>query len=262
MTNTVKSCKIGVEEAGKHPVRKMEAYFADLPEKLADAHFLRSVCKKYHYQDEDYESLCSVAESMLPLVRGGLCMKHRLFAHMESMEAPDDAVMPERYPAAGLCCAEAAITLGEGLDKLQAAYMENGRLSECYMVEALASELLLQAYTAYNRYVAENTDYHVARYHFLGSEPEYPMDMLPDMLMRLDAQIVCNEAFCMLPKKSVAFVAELTNDETIHCRGICIGCNSRHCPNRMDEGVNIGRLIADMTDVPMSYGYSRIFGRR
>lgn len=212
-----------------------------MPEKLADAVFLRSVCKKYHYQDEDYESLCSVAEAMLPLVREGLCMKHRLFAHGES--------------------AEAVITLGAGPDKLQAEYTEKGSLSECYMVEALSSELLLQAYTVYNRYVADLTDYHVARYHFLGSEPEYPMDMLPEMLKRLDTQIVCNEAFCMVPKKSVAFVAELTKDKTVHCRGICTGCSSRRCPNRMDEGVNIGRLIADMTDVPMSYGYSRIFGR-
>lgn len=240
----------------------MKDCFADLPEKLADAHFLKGVCKKYHYQDEDYECLCSVAEAMLPLVRGGLCMKHRLFAHIESGETSDDAVMSERYPAAGLCCAEVAVTLGAGLDKLQAAYTENGCLSESYMVEALASELLLQAYTAYNIYVAEQTDYHVARYHFLGSEAEYPINMLPDLLKRLDAQIICNEAFCMLPKKSVAFVAELTDDETVHCRGICIGCNSRRCPNRMDEGVNIGRLISDMTDVPMSYGYSKIFGKR
>lgn len=239
---------------------------------LVDAHFLRSVCKKYHYQDEDYISLCSVAEAMLPLVRVGLCMKHRLFAHMaerpsESKEAPNSTEAlggtetAERYLAEGLCRAEAAITLGAGLDKLQEAYTERGRLSECYMAEALSSELLLQAYTAYNAYVAETTDYHVARYHFLGSEADYPISVLPELLKRLDAPIACNEAYCMLPKKSVAFVAELTDDERVRCRGICTGCGSRHCPNRMDEGVNIGRLIADMTDVPMSYGYSKIFGR-
>lgn len=236
------------------PVGNMKACFADLPEKLADTSFLKNVCKKYHYQDENYESLCSVAEDMLPLVRGGLCMKHRLFVHVEE-ESTDRG-------RAAQCYAEAAITLGAGVDRLQTAYAQKGCLSECYMAEALSSELLLQAYTAYNRYVAEETDYHVARYHFLGSEEEYPISMLPGLLDRLDTQIVCNEAYCMLPKKSVAFVAELTDDETVHCRGICIGCGSRHCPNRMDEGVNIGRLLADMTDVPMSYGYSRIFGKR
>ena len=231
----------------------MKACFADLPDKLVDIQFLKGVCKKYHYGDEGYDSLRSVAETMLPLVGKGLCIKHRISAHFEEV--------PENGREEGSCFAEAVITLGEGPDKLQEAYAEKGYLSECYMVEALASELLLHAYTVYNTYVAENTSYHVARYHFLGSEAEYPMEMLPGLLERLEAPVTCNEALCMIPKKSVAFVAELTDDESVRCGGICIGCRSRSCPNRMDEGLNIGRLIADMTDLPMSYGYSRIFGK-
>lgn len=231
----------------------MEAFFTDLLEKFTSEHFLREVCRKYHYQDTDYQSLLETAECMLPFMRKQACWNHRLF---ELSDGQDTSA--GRYT-------EAAITLGEGLDRLQEEYAGKGALSECYMVEALASELLLEAYAAYNRQVAAEMPFHVARYHFPGSEQAYPLSMLPELLMRLEMPVSCNEVFCMIPKKSVAFVAELTTEEAVKCPGICVGCKGaagRSCPNRVEEGLQLSRLIADMTDVPLSYGYSRIFGRR
>lgn len=231
----------------------MRAFFTDLLETFTEEHFLRGVCGKYHYQDTDYQSLFETAERMLPLMREQACWNHRLFELSGGQGIPAG-----RYT-------EAAFTLGKGLDLLQEEYAGKGALSECYMVEALASELLLQAYAAYNSRVAEETAYHVARYHFLGSEAAYPLSALPELLKRLEMPVSCNGAFCMIPKKSVAFVTELTAEETVRCPGICVGCKGpagRSCPNRVEEGLQLGRLIADMTDVPLSYGYSRIFGRR
>lgn len=230
----------------------MKAFFADLLEHFTKEHFLQEVCRKYHYQNTEYESLSETAGRMLPLMREQACWNHRLFVLQEDKNAS------ERY-------AEAAITLGKGLDTLQEEYMERGLLSACYRVEALASELLLQAYAAYNKCVAAETPYHVARIHFPGSEEAYPIAMLPELLKRLEMPVACNAAFCMLPKKSVAFVAELTEDASARCPGICVGCKGpagKSCPNRVEEGLQLSRLIADMTDVPLSYGYSRIFGRR
>ena len=231
----------------------MQAFFTDLLQNFTGEHFLRGVCGKYHYQDTDYQSLLETAEHMLPLMEEQACWNHRLFELPGEQERSS-----EKYT-------EAAITLGEGLDRLQEEYAGKGLLSECYMVETLASELLLQAYGAYNRQVAEKTDYHVARYHFPGSEEAYPLSMLPKLLERLEMPVSCNEALCMTPKKSVVFVAKLTTDETVRCPGICVGCKGpagRNCPNRMEESQQLSRLIADMTDLPLSYGYSRIFGRR
>lgn len=230
----------------------MEIFFAELLEAFTTESFLKRVCKKYHYQDEDYESLFETAERMLPLMREQACWNHRLFA------LPGNGKSCGRY-------AETAMTLGKGLDGLQEEYTEKGLLSVCYMVEALASELLLQAYSAYNKYVASEYPFHVARFHFLGSEEAYPITMLPSLLERLEMPVSCNEAFCMTPKKSVAFVAELTEDAAVRCPGICVGCKGgagRDCPNRVEDGLHPLRLLADMTDVPLSYGYSRIFGKR
>ncbi len=122
------------------------------------------------------------------------------------------------------------------------------------MLEALAGELLMESYAAYNRYVAETTDWHVARYHFPGSEEAYPLEMLPELLAGLTKRVTCNAAFCLIPKKSVVFVAELTQDESVQCEGICMGCHKMHCTNRIEDDFQTRRRM-------VHYGYSRIFGK-
>lgn len=231
----------------------MEKFFDQLLNEFLSPEFLDVVRKKYHYGEEQLSELENVASELVPHIRREACWDHRFFY---------ESGLAESTAGQEYNCAEVVMTLGEGPDIFQEEFAAQGLLSECYMVESLASELLLRGYAAYNRYVAEHTDYHVARYHFLGSGQEFPLDRLGGMLKRLQLPVRCNEAFCMIPKKSVAFVAELTEDETRRCRGICTGCNSGNCPNRMEDGLHLGRMIADMTDVPLSYGYSRIFGRR
>lgn len=231
----------------------MEKFFDEVIDKLTASDFLEMVRKKYHYEKEQLVELKEVAEQMLPLIRREACWNQGEFA----------ARLPEGVdPWAEGPCREVVLTLGEGTDLLQEEFTQKGLLSESYMVEALASELLLQGYAAYNKYVEAHTEFHVARYHFLGSEKELPIESLEGMPQRLGMPVQYNEAFCMIPKKSVAFVAELTLDAKRRCQGICVGCGSKSCPNRMEERLNLGRMIADMTDLPLSYGYSRIFGRR
>ena len=221
----------------------MRAYFPELLKEFGNPLFLRTVIPKYHYRKNDFESLCFVARAMLPLMGKDAGWDHRLFFVGEHWET------------------EVCMTLGQGVDTLQEHYLSLGLLSECYMVEVLASELLLQGYKAYNRLVAEETSYHVKRYLYLGSGKNYPIEGLKELLERLEVPVTCNDAYCMIPKKSVAFVAELTEDTNTRCQGICVGCRSRNCPNRMEESIDIGRITADMTGVPLNYGYSRIFWR-
>lgn len=79
------------------------------------------------------------------------------------------------------------------------------------------------------------------------------------LLQKLALPVTCNTAYCMIPKKSVVFYAELTKDPFTKCAGICLGCGRRDCPNRMEEKENFPLRFADMTDRPLSYGYARIF---
>lgn len=201
----------------------MADFFPDLLERFSGIAFWESVCRKYHYGKAQEVELRAVAEEMLPLMQRE--------AFWESRES--GALNGKLKEAAGAAYEDVIMSLGSSLDSLQESYHEKGLLSESYMLEALASELLLMGYGAYNRYVREKRNWHVARYHFPGSEEDFPLEMVPELLKGFHSQITCNAAYCIIPKKSVVFVAELTQDEQVQCESICADCHNVHCPNRV-----------------------------
>ncbi len=228
----------------------MSALFPEVLEELTAPAFLGEVCRKYHYEDAQIGELQGVAEEMHRLICG------------EAFWESGEVLLGNRYqaglPDAVYQCV--VMSLGKGIDRLQESYSEKVLLSRSYMIEVLASELLVRGYDAYNRHVRGNTDRHVARYHFPGGEEAFPLELLPELLGKLTREVTCNSAFCMQPKKSVVFVAELTRDEKIRCQGICMGCHNGYCPNRITEESAVRRRLAEMADMPLPYGYSRILG--
>lgn len=208
----------------------MQAFFPELLDSFSDIKFIKKVCEKFHYEEINLSELQAVAGEMLPLMRREafweVCAPWTWDCG-EKMDAVYEGVV---------------MTLGKGLDCLQESYHKEGMLTESYMLEALASELLLHGYKAYNRHVRETGGWHVARYHFPGSEKSLPLEMLPDMLSRFSVQVSCNKAFCIMPKKSVVFLAELTQDESVRCEGICVGCENVRCSNRMEEDAQLGQV--------------------
>lgn len=222
----------------------MAAFFSDLLKDFLKEDFLLSVCKKFHYGKTQWEELYGVAKDMLPLMEKEAFWERRKSCYTDKCLEYSHA----KYE-------DVVMSLGNGLDDLQENYHRKELLSEIYMLQNLASELLLKGYSSYNQYISENLDWHVARYHFLGSEKEFPLELLPKLLKGLTPKMTCNAAFCILPKKSVAFVAELTKDTEIHCEGICAGCHSKNCPNQ-----TTGALQSKKDkEIPSHYGYYRIF---
>lgn len=246
--------------------KQREPFFPVLLEEFVSPTFLEKVRIKFHFEEEQTAEIRKVAEDMLPVLRKDAFWVRA--AYLTKMRQID---LPETHPREGRSengqsaeCLEpmyekVGMSLGKGIDLLQEGYSERGKLLQSYIVEALSGELLMRGDDAYNRYVAEHTAWHVARYHFPGSEDSFPLEMLPELLKDLTQEITCNATFCMLPKKSVVFVSELTQDETVHCEGICVGCGNTACPNREKESDPIRNKLADM---PLTYGYSRIFGTR
>lgn len=226
----------------------MEHFFPVLLDEFIFTDFLENVRRKFHFGVEQTAEIRKVAEEMLPIMREEAFWVRESYFMKNRRQVQNSETV----------CEKVAMSLGNGVDLLQKSYSEKGLLSESYIVEVLAGELLMRGYGAYNKYIAQHTDKHVARYHFPGSEADFPLEMLPELLKSLTQNITCNAAFCMQPKKSVVFVSELTQDKKIQCQGICAGCGNVSCTNRLKENESIRKR---MTDLPLTYGYSRILGR-
>lgn len=248
----------------------MSSFFTELLDNFPRPAFLEKVCGRYHYEKSRLDELKENALEMLPFLREEAFWESMAVERRDGVSGLRSIPVEQQDTVLRRGAGQEAdeplhervvISLGTGLDRLQERYSGQGLLSKSYMLEALAGELLLESYGAYNRHVAEATDLHVARYHFPGSEAAYPLELLPELLAGLTDRVICNAAFCLLPKKSVVFVAELTRDEKVQCEGICLGCNRAHCTNRITDDFQTRRRMAGMADIPLNYGYSRIFGK-
>ena len=212
-----------------------QSFFKEVIRKCISDSFLKEVAEKYHYLPQDAPLLKDVSLQMQEVLRKEACVEHVFLA--EEKDVRTGVVM----------------TLGEGIDVLQGKYSESGRLTEAYMLEALAAEVLLLAYQAYNNWVKASTRYAVMRYYFPGSEAAYPLGGMAGLLDKMSLPVRCNEAYCLIPKKSVVFYAHLTEDKGVHCRGVCFGCSRKDCPNRMKDERGTRQLLP--------YGYMRILGK-
>ncbi len=218
-------------------------FFQDVIEQCSDVAFLKQVSKKYHFE-----------EAMLADLEGVAVLVKKAISEMASF---DYRILTDEKDRR---MAEVAMTLGEDLDHLQDAFGSQGLLMESYMVEALGNEILLQAYSAWNQYVTEKHGIFVERYIFFGGDDSTAVEDMRHVLSGLQIPVICNEAYCLIPSKSVVFSARLSEKET-KCLGICTGCNNRNCPNRMEAHKQGIPQLQELLKGPLPYGYARIFGK-
>ena len=134
----------------------MQTFFSEITALCRNEQFLHSVMEKYHYDPEEYPNLKRLAGEMIPC--------------LETEAGWQDREIQETFPGRDQSFLAVGITLGKGIDELQEKYLQNGFLTESYMIEVLSSELLLESYRAYTEWVVVHRNLHVARLHFLGGE--------------------------------------------------------------------------------------------
>lgn len=193
--------------------------------------FLDDVKSRYHYEEKDSELLKCVASDMIS------CVKWQEGIYIMLPERDGESGAEEVF--AEICpkgTAAAVMTLGAGVDMLQERYQKSGRLLESYMAESIAGELLMLGYEQFAQWVKSETGCHVRAYHFPGSEEGYPIAMVQKVLEAFaQKRVVCNSAFCLTPKKSVVFFAELSGQAAEGCIRICEACSKRAvCSVRTD----------------------------
>lgn len=143
------------------------------------------------------------------------------------------------------------MTLGQQTDEMQAGYMKQGKLSEAYAMDCIAAELLYRAYEEADRLIFEKTGMWCGRYRFPGSD--IPMEVNREIVEAMGAaEVVCNDAFVLIPKKSVAYLTYMQKEkpETGRRNTMCADCGRKDCPNQRTE----------KSAAELNYGYRRIFG--
>lgn len=240
--------------------------------------FIERVIAKYHFSLENADTLLSVYDKVRSYMAPYAA--YRINNHMRGVALIDD------HPSAIV-----AMTLGEGVDRLQEYYDREHALEESYMVECIANELLLLMYAEFNRSYPKFHRRYVKRYVFVGDE--IPLDSMCGLLeeiygkpdkksgnpaegqepmaqgLQSESQIIANAYGVLSPSKSVVFFAILSENPGTQCQGICMNCGNLECENRMQEKrqlqnrVEPPELASTMEEKQqLNYGYQRIFGQK
>lgn len=190
-----------------------------------DENAMPQIVSRYHFrkQDEDkmqvlIQRLCQISEAVV------------YFADKEQEETRL-AVL---------------VTLGAGVDALQEEYTAAGQLTESYMIECIAMELLKNAYEQAADRIYNYYGLWMEGFDFLGER--VPMEAMEEMFALLKPEeISYNQAYMLTPKKTVAFYTTLTDSrKTAYCN-LCRTCSHTKCIHRKGN---------------LTYGYQRIFGER
>jgi hypothetical protein len=157
------------------------------------------------------------------------------------------------------------LTLGEGVDALQQVYQDRQCLTEAYMIECLALELLEKAYEEFVKQIQRESGQWAVKIDFLGDT--YPLEWLPKLYSEFDTtEIVYNEKMVLSPSKSVAFLlpmSETEKKESSLCR-ICENCSNQSCMFRTEanraerHGMELQKKAHNRNI--HTYGYQSIFG--
>ncbi len=123
------------------------------------------------------------------------------------------------------------VTLGGGVDELQDSYMQKERLTESYMIECVAMELLEKAYWQAASCVYAHTGMWMSGICFLGDK--IPLGSMEEIFRRLNPQgIAYNQAYMLTPKKTVVFLADLCAERRDEGCAVCAECGNLSCTNR------------------------------
>lgn len=129
--------------------------------------FIKGIINKYHFEPEAENDIISVYEKMQS------CMKPYAVYRMNQRDTGIKDIDNRQS-------AIVAMTLGKEIDNLEEQLTDAGKLDEAYILECIASELLLTMYGDFNKEYAKFHRRYVERYVFIGEE--IPATDVPKLL--------------------------------------------------------------------------------
>lgn len=171
---------------------------------------LQEFVRRYHFNDTDKKEIIRLYRQLSP----------RVHAEFHYVLEGDGAVV--------------VMTLGSAFDELQDSFIQKGDINRAYMVDCLGLEIMSLAYDKIDEKLHELTGKYAGGYVFTGVE-ELPLSETPRLMALLGQKVVTyNEAYVLLPKKSVLFTVPLY-DEKIEKHDKCAYCSAANCQLRKAE---------------------------
>lgn len=214
---------------------------------------ITKLIKRYHFSDEDFSKLNTLYEAFSPLLN--------IIAYYEyNLDLP--TVDYKNYYTV-------LITLGKNVDIIQDLYSKNHCISEEYMLECIANELLLKSYEECINFLQHETKNFAKQLDFLGDK--YPIDLFPDIAKYFpDTEITYNKQLVLSPKKSVVFFLPMGTVKKLTSCNICSNCGNKDCVLRQttyqvepvnNQNNNINNPILSKEFIG-SYGMQTIFSKK
>ena len=228
---------------------------------------INQVIERYHFLEQDRESLSALYQALLPLLRteafyiwnpvleAEKVPKCETTSKCETVQ-PDVDAERERNETQALVF----LSLGKAMDEFQSLYMDSGCLQEAYMIECIGLELLTEAYEEFVKQVQNDTHKWAKRLEFVGDN--CPIETLPDLYRQVFTEpgpITYSEQCILSPKKSVAFFLTMSDKKVAGkpCH-ICSQCKNTDCMFRQA----VSDSEKTYTGNRYSYGYQRFFGQQ
>lgn len=206
---------------------------------------IKGTLERYHFSKSDLPVLCSFFCTLKPLIN---CQAfYEVIGSSQKKPKQLQFVEEKDFLAA-------IVTLGKSIDKLQELYLEAQDVLSAYMIECLSLDLLNQAYEKLAKRIEEEEGLYIRRYEFLGGK--YPLEKAKDIFDYFSqSEVTYNEAYMLIPQKSVVFLGNLTKEQKEACSHICESCPNINCKNR----IIVKKPEARREFLP--YGYQRILGK-
>lgn len=175
---------------------------------------------RYHFSQEDFKTLCSFFQALKPLIEA----KAYYEIITENVPKKLQFIKEENFLVS-------IVTLGKGADKLKELYLEAEDILAAYMIDCLSLDLLNQAYEQLAGKLEKEEGLYIKRYEFLGGS--YPLNKMKEIFDYFSqTEVTYNEAYMLIPQKSVVYIGILTDKKEEACSHICASCENAACANR------------------------------
>ena len=179
--------------------------------------------RRYHFDEKDKKDILRLYRQVQPRVHAEF---HYVLTDADETMADGAKEIPAVAKKATV-----VVTLGQAFDEFQESFLKNGDIHKAYILDCIGLEVLWAAYDEIDKKLFELTGLYAGDYRYAG-DCDLPITEIPRLMGLLgQKQITYNEAFVLIPKKSIVFEVPLLREKK-EKYARCAACSNSKCSMR------------------------------